>query len=133
MTRTKKTLAIVGTVTATTAILGGIRPAHATPPPPDPTCVTAVGDPAAVVEPGIGEVTVTITMCDGVVSTASSALSRSNYGRNKRALLAMDALTLEYALTDINMVAYSGATLTCEAYRASLQSALEKTKTETET
>lgn len=136
MSRTRKTLAIVGTVTATTAILGGISPAQATPPSPlrsDPACITATGDPAEVVEPGIGEVTVTITLCDGVISTASSALSQSNYGRNKRALRAMDELTLEYALTDINMISYSGATLTSEAYRASLQSALTKTKPETGT
>lgn len=182
MTRTKrKTLAIVGTVTATTAILGGIRlagPAQAadqtppanhryqggvgvadpppdatptdtappattppvtsptatpsptapptTPPPTDPTCTATAGDPAGILAPGIGAVTVTITVCDGKVSSVSSILSQSNYGRNRKALLAMDQLAVEYAVADINMVNYSGATLTSDAYRASLRSALVK-------
>lgn len=141
MKHTRKTmLTIVGTAATATAILGAGRfgpvladdaapaasPSMSPSSTASPACTTSVGDPANVSDPGIGALTVTIVACDGSVTSASSVLSTSNYGRNKSALAAMDKLVPQYATTKISMVAYSGATYTAEAYRASLKSALTK-------
>lgn len=91
-----------------------------------PGCSTFAGDPATVARPGVGQVTVTVKVCDGKLNLVTSTQSQSNWDDNEPALPAMDKLSLSYALTDINMVNYSGATLTSTAYRTSLASALDK-------
>jgi hypothetical protein len=76
--------------------------------------------------PGVGAVTVTLKVCGSQVSSASSTLSESNYSKNSSALPAMDKLAVQYATSNINMVNYSGATYTSQAYRDALKSALSK-------
>jgi hypothetical protein len=71
-------------------------------------------------------VTVTIKVCDDAVSTASSALSQSNWDDNTAALPALDQLAVQYYQSDITKVHYSGATLTSDAYQTSLKAALSK-------
>lgn len=95
-------------------------------PTASPACATASGNATTVASPGVGTVTVTITICDGTITAATSTQTQSNWEDNELALPAMDQLTLTYAQTDINMVNYSGATLTSQAYRTSLTSALSK-------
>jgi hypothetical protein len=102
------------------------------PPPPPPTtggtgsCTTVSGNPVNVSNPGTGAVTVTIKVCNGAITTASSSLSRSNWGRNSSALPALNSLTVQYYKTNISQIHYSGATLTSNAYQGSLRSAIGK-------
>jgi len=96
------------------------------PPPPGGSCSTVTGNAANVARPGTGAVTVTIKVCGGSVSTAHGTLSRSNWGRNSAALPALDGMAVRYYKTDISQLHYSGATLTGNAYQASLRSALGK-------
>ncbi len=74
----------------------------------------------------IGAVTVTLALCDKALATATSSQTQSQLGANPKALKAMDTLTLKYYAIDISKIAYSGATLTSQAYRASLTSAMTK-------
>jgi hypothetical protein len=95
----------------------------AAPPPP---CKTTSGSGISVESPGIGTVTVTIKVCNGVISSASSTQSQSNWENNGPALPALNSLTPQYYKTNISAIHYSGATLTSKAYRLSLQSAMTK-------
>jgi uncharacterized protein with FMN-binding domain len=69
-------------------------------------------------------VTVTIRACGSTVTSASSSQSRSNWDANSDALPALNSLAVKYYKTDISKIHYSGATLTSNAYQASLRSAL---------
>lgn len=96
---------------------------------PTPTtgiCKTVTGDPVKIAKPGIGAVTVALSFCDGVLVTAASSQTQSNWRANPQALKAMDTLAVKYHATDISMIHFSGATLTSKAYQASLKSALAK-------
>lgn len=97
-----------------------------TPEPSSPTCQTFTGDAVKINRPGIGAVTVTLGLCDKALATATSSQTQSNWAANPKALKAMDTLTLKYYAIDISKIAYSGATLTSQAYRASLTSAMTK-------
>ncbi len=97
-------------------------------PPAPPTCVTVTGDPIAVPRPGVGAVAVTIKACGGTISTASGALSQSNWSRNTNAIPALNTLAVQYYKTNFAQIHYSGATLTSNAYQASLRSAMTKAK-----
>jgi hypothetical protein len=103
------------------------RAASAGPPAP-PACVTVAGDAAAVSRPGIGAVTVTIKACGDAVSTATGALSQSNWSRNTNAIPALNTLAVRYYRTNFAQIHYSGATLTSNAYQTSLRSAMARAK-----
>jgi hypothetical protein len=97
-------------------------------PPAPPACTTAAGDAVAVSRPGVGAVTVTIKACGGAISTATGSLSQSNWNRNTNAVPALNALAVQYYRTDFAQIHYSGATLTSNAYQASLRSAMTRAK-----
>jgi len=97
--------------------------AAATTPAAAATCSTASGS-KKVASPGIGTVTVTIKVCGGTVSSASSSLSQSNWSNNTAALPALNSLTPKYYKTNISAIHYSGATLTSNAYQTALQAAV---------
>lgn len=98
------------------------------PPPAPPACTTVSGDPANVSRPGVGAVTVTIKACDGSISTAAGSLSQSNWNRNTNAIPALNTMAVQYYKTNFSQIHYSGATLTSNAYQASLRSAMTKAK-----
>jgi hypothetical protein len=98
------------------------------PPPATPACTTVAGDPSNVSRPGIGAVTVTIKVCGGTISTASGALSQSNWSRNTNAIPALNTMAVQYYKTNFAQIHYSGATLTSNAYQASLRSAMTRAK-----
>jgi uncharacterized protein with FMN-binding domain len=79
-----------------------------------------------VASPGTGTVTVTIKVCNGAISSATSTLSQSNWPANTAALPALNSLTPQYYKTNISAIHYSGATLTSNAYQSSLRSAISK-------
>lgn len=97
-------------------------------PPAPPACTTVTGDPVNVSRPGIGAVTVTIKACDGSISTAAGSLSQSNWNRNTNAIPALNTMAVQYYKTNFSQIHYSGATLTSNAYQASLRSAMTKAK-----
>jgi hypothetical protein len=98
------------------------------PPPAPPACTTVSGDPANVSRPGVGAVTVTIKACGGTISTAAGSLSQSNWNRNTNAIPALNTMAVQYYKTNFAQIHYSGATLTSNAYQASLRSAMTKAK-----
>jgi hypothetical protein len=93
---------------------------------PPPSCSTVSGSGQRVASPGVGTVTVTIKVCNGAISSASSTLSQSNWSNNNAALPALNSLTPQYYKTNISAIHYSGATLTSNAYQSSLRSAMSK-------
>jgi len=93
---------------------------------PPPSCSTVSGSGQRVASPGVGTVTVTIKVCNGAISSASSTLSQSNWSNNNAALPALNSLTPQYYKTNISAIHYSGATLTSNAYQSSLRSAISK-------
>lgn len=93
---------------------------------PPPSCSTVSGSGQRVASPGTGTVTVTIKVCNGAISSATSTLSQSNWSANTAALPALNSLTPRYYKTNISAVHYSGATLTSNAYQSSLRSAISK-------
>lgn len=112
--------------TPATKAAGGhtATPGQPTTRPPAASCTSDTGNPARVSSPGIGSVTVSVRVCAGAVTTASSSQSRSNWDANGAALPALNSLAVKYYKTDISKIHYSGATLTSNAYQASLRSAL---------
>jgi hypothetical protein len=107
----------------TTPAAGGGGATTAAPPP---SCSTISGSGQRVASPGVGTVTVTIKVCNGAISSASSTLSQSNWSNNNAALPALNSLTPQYYKTNISAIHYSGATLTSNAYQSSLRSAMSK-------
>jgi len=107
----------------TTPAAGGGGATTAAPPP---SCSTVSGSGQRVASPGVGTVTVTIKVCNGAISSASSTLSQSNWSNNNAALPALNSLTPQYYKTNISAIHYSGATLTSNAYQSSLRSAMSK-------
>lgn len=93
---------------------------------PPPSCSTVSGSGQRVASPGTGTVTVTIKVCNGAISSATSTLSQSNWSNNTAALPALNSLTPQYYKTNISAIHYSGATLTSNAYQTSLRSAISK-------
>jgi hypothetical protein len=93
---------------------------------PPPSCSTVSGSGQRVASPGTGTVTVTIKVCNGAISSATSTLSQSNWPANTAALPALNSLTPQYYKTNISAIHYSGATLTSNAYQSSLRSAISK-------
>ena len=91
-----------------------------------PACMTTAGNAVNVASPGVGALTVTIKVCGGVMSTSNGSLSQSNLPANTPAIPALNTLAVQYYKTNISMIHYSGATLTSNAYQASLQSAMAK-------
>src|SRR5262249_41665772 len=91
---------------------------------PSATCASHAGNAARVSSPGIGAVTVSVRLCGAAVTSALSSQSRSNWDANSEALPALNSLAVKYCKTDISKIHYSGATLTSNAYQASLRSAL---------
>lgn len=90
-------------------------------------CSTQAGAATTVASPGIGNVTVTIKVCGGALDSASAAISQSNWEpQNTNAFTALNQLAVQYYKTDMSKITFSGATLTSNAYRTSLQSALTK-------
>jgi hypothetical protein len=98
----------------------------ATTAPPPPSCSTVGGNGVNVASPGIGTITVTIKVCNGVINSASSTQSQSNWSKNSAALPALNSLTPQYYKTNISAIHYSGASLTSSAYQSSLRSAMSK-------
>ena len=90
------------------------------------SCTTATGSAATIVSPGVGTVTVTIKVCDGVLSTSTGVISQSNWNANTAALASLNTLAVQYYASDMSKITYSGATLTANAYQSSLESALSK-------
>jgi hypothetical protein len=91
-----------------------------------PACTSVTGNASTIVAPGVGAVTVTIQVCGGAVTAATGSQSRSNWDVNPQAVRALNTLAVRYYKSDISKVHYSGATLTSNAYQASLRSALGK-------
>ena len=108
---------------ARTTPAGGAAATTAAPPP---SCSTVSGSGQRVASPGTGTVTVTIKVCNGAISSATSTLSQSNWSNNTAALPALNSLTPQYYKTNISAIHYSGATLTSNAYQSSLRSAISK-------
>jgi hypothetical protein len=108
---------------ARTTPAGGAGATTAAPPP---SCSTVSGSGQRVASPGTGTVTVTIKVCNGTISSATSTLSQSNWSNNTAALPALNSLTPQYYKTNISAIHYSGATLTSNAYQSSLRSAISK-------
>ena len=94
--------------------------------PPASTCATDTGTASRVSSPGVGSITVSIRVCGGSVTSATSSQTRSNWDANSSALPALNSLAVRYYKTDISKIHYSGATLTSNAYQASLRSALSQ-------
>ncbi len=94
--------------------------------PPASTCATDTGGAARVSSPGVGNITVSVRVCGSTVTSATSSQSRSNWDTNSAALPALNTLAVKYYKTDISKIHYSGATLTSNAYQASLRSALSE-------
>src|SRR5262249_6270674 len=92
--------------------------------PPATTCASHAGNAVRVSSPGIGNVTVSVRACGSTVTSASSSQSRSNWDANSQALPALNSLAVKYYRTAISQIHYSGATLTSNAYQASLRAAL---------
>jgi hypothetical protein len=69
---------------------------------------------------------VTIKVCDGKLSTSTGTLSKSNWDANTAALTKLNSLAVQYYASDMSKITYTGATLTSNAYKASLSSALTK-------
>lgn len=90
------------------------------------SCTTATGDAATIVSPGAGTVTVTIKVCDGVLTTSTGTVANGNWDANTPALASLDTLAVQYYASDMSKLTYSGATLTSNSYQTSLQSALSK-------
>jgi hypothetical protein len=91
------------------------------------TCRTATGSAAGIVSPGQGTVTVTVKVCGGKISSASSVMSGYNYtSNNDAAHPKLDSLAVTYGMTNISKVYVGGVTLTSHAYQTSLKSALAK-------
>jgi uncharacterized protein with FMN-binding domain len=95
-------------------------------PSPSATCTMAIGNAVNVASPGIGALTVTIQVCGGVLKTSTGTLSQSNLPDNSKAIPALNPLAVQYYKTNLSMIHYSGATLTSNAYQASLRSAMTK-------
>ena len=91
-----------------------------------PACTTKSGAASSVASPGVGNVTVTIQVCGGVLKTATAAQSRSNWDKNTAALPALNSLAVKNYKTNFSAIHYSGATLTSNAYQASLRSAMSQ-------
>jgi hypothetical protein len=117
-----RTTAAAAQPTRTTPAGGG----GATTAAPPPSCSTVSGSGQRVASPGTGTVTVTIKVCNGAISSATSTLSQSNWSNNTAALPALNSLTPQYYKTNISAIHYSGATLTSNAYQSSLRSAISK-------
>jgi hypothetical protein len=113
--------------TPTRATGGGAPPARSAPPPP-PACTTATGNPVNVARPGIGAVTVTIKVCNGAITSSTGSLSQSDWSRNTSAIPALNSLSVQYYKTSFAQIHYSGASLTSNAYQASLRSAMAAAK-----
>jgi len=94
--------------------------------PPPPSCSNVTGSGVGVASPGIGTVTVTIKVCNGAISSATSTQDQSDWSNNTAALPALNALVPQNYKTNISAIHYSGATLTSHAYQSSLQSAMSK-------
>jgi hypothetical protein len=71
-----------------------------------------------------GTVTVTVKVCDGNISISSGKVDNGNWDANDQAIAALDKLAVEYGMTDISKLHFSGATMTSRAYQTSLRSAL---------
>lgn len=116
--------------TTTTTKPGSASTGGATQPPattPATTCTTATGAGSTVVKPGQGSVVVTIKVCNGAITSSSGSLSSSNWEpQNTNALKSLNSLTVQYYKTDLSKITFSGATLTSNAYKTSLKSAMTK-------
>ncbi|MGI5246721.1 hypothetical protein [Dactylosporangium sp. CA-139066] len=91
-----------------------------------PACTTKSGSAAAIADPGVGTITVTIQVCGGVLKSATGTQSRSNWSKNTAAVPALNSLAVTNYKTNFSAIHYSGATLTSNAYQASLRSALNQ-------
>jgi uncharacterized protein with FMN-binding domain len=101
-------------------------PAAATTTAAAPACTTKSGPASTIASPGVGTITVTIQVCGGVLKTATAAQSRSNWDKNTAALPALNSLAVANYKTNFSAIHYSGATLTSNAYQASLRSAMTR-------
>lgn len=101
---------------------GGQQPTAST---PAASCTTATGAGSTVVAPGEGSVVVTIKVCSGAITSATATISKSNWEpQNTNAFAALNRLTVQYYKTDMSKITFSGATLTSNAYKTSLRSAM---------
>jgi len=94
--------------------------------PPASTCTKANGSAVGISKPGIGTITVTITVCNGAITTSAGAQSASNWDKNGPAVPALNSLAVKYYKTNFSAIHYSGASLTSAAYQSSLRSAMGK-------
>jgi uncharacterized protein with FMN-binding domain len=99
-------------------------PAPATTTAAAPACTTKPGPASSISSPGVGTITVTIQVCGGVLKTATAVQSRSNWDKNTAALPALNSLAVKNYKTNFSAIHYSGATLTSNAYQASLRGAM---------
>ncbi|MFG2041778.1 hypothetical protein [Dactylosporangium sp. NPDC048998] len=105
---------------------GAGRTTNAPAPTTAAACTTASGGAAQIASPGVGTVTVTIQVCGGALKTASAVQSKSNWDRNTAAIPALNSLAVTNYKTNFAAIHYSRATLTSQAYQASLRSAMSK-------
>jgi uncharacterized protein with FMN-binding domain len=110
----------------TSAAPGRTAGAPATTAAAPPACVTKSGPATAIAEPGVGTITVSIQVCGGVLKSSTGAQSRSNWSKNTAAVPALNSLAVSNYKTNFSAIHYSGATLTSNAYQASLRSALSQ-------
>lgn len=90
-------------------------------------CSTVAGAATAVAKPGVGQVTVTLEVCAKAVKSATAAISESNWEpKNTNAFAALNPLAVQYYKSDTSKITFSGATLTSNAYQASLKDAIAK-------
>lgn len=105
--------------------------APAPPPSPSatattPACASFTGAGANVAPDGVGTITVTINVCNGVVTSASATQSQSNWPNNPSAILTLNSLVPANYKTNVSKIFTSAASLTSAAYQTSLKSALTK-------
>lgn len=103
-------------------------PTGAPAPSPAATCSNYTGSTISTVpSPANGTVTVTITVCGGVITSASAVqVDNSGYSPNTAAIKTLNSLVPANYKTNTSAIHVSGATLTSNAYVASLQSARTK-------
>ena len=93
------------------------------------SCKTAAGAGETIANPGVGVVVVTVKVCNGVLTSASATLSKSNWEpQNTDAFVKLNSKAVQYYKTNLAAITVGGATRTSEAYVKSLLSAMTAAK-----
>lgn len=89
-------------------------------------CYEYAGDPSTVVRPGVGNVVVTLYVCNNKLVRASATITQSNWAANAATFNYLNKVCVENYKADISRLNYSGATLTSNSYKTSFRAALKK-------